>query len=271
MSERQGWASEQTAQAYADFCRRHDMYRATSADLVKLAAVAGDERVVDLACGTGQTTEVILEALGPGGSVLAVDGSEQMLAVARRTVTDGRVTWHHCQAEAVADVAADVDAVVCNSAIWQPDMAAAFQSVHAALRPGGRFACNIGRQFLRMPYTEEELNPRSASIHDFAYAIAVLEYGHVPRPGPRGPLLTIEHVSALLREAGFDVVDTPELRYEDPVERVRDWLSIPVFTERAYPDLTVEQRRAVVLAAYERVDKRPSVARWVALLAVKPE
>lgn len=42
---------------------------------------------------------------------------------------------------------------------------------------------------------------------------------------------------------GSDVIDTPELRYEDTVERQRDWLRIPIFTERSYPDVTIQQRK----------------------------
>jgi ubiquinone/menaquinone biosynthesis C-methylase UbiE len=272
-----GWANPATAKAYAEFCRRHDMYRATSTDIVELAGIGGDQTVVDLACGTGQTTEVILERLGDDGTIHAVDGSTAMLGEAQTRVTDPRVRWHESGAEALADRLDEdaADAVVCNSAIWQTDMAATFASVRAVLRPGGRFVCNIGRQFLMMPFTDEELNPETASFHDLMHAIAVLHFGHVPRPpagggrGRRGPL-TAEVVCGLLRDAGFEVVETPELRYTQPVELIRDWLHIPVFTEFQYPDLTVEQRLAAADEAYERVDRRPMTSRWVAFVATNP-
>ena len=266
----QGWASPRTAEAYASFCRNHTMYAETSRDLVALAGISGDASVVDVACGTGQTTEAILSALGAGGRVAAVDSSEAMLAVAQRIVDDPRVRWHLSPAEQVAAVAHDADAVVCNSAIWQTDMAATFASVNDALRPGGRFVCNIGRRFLMLPFTEEELNPTHAPLHALFDAIAVLDYGHVPRPMPGGRGLTVDRVVTMLQEAGLHVVDTPELRYEDTVERQRDWLRIPIFTERTYPTMTVEQRLEAVDKAYDRADHTPGTARWIAFVAEKP-
>jgi trans-aconitate methyltransferase len=247
------------------------MYRDTSRDLVRLAGILGNQTVVDLACGTGQTTEQVLSNLGPTGTVHSLDASSAMLRVAQSSIDDQRVVWHESTAESLADVVAEADVVVCNSAIWQTEMALTFPAIYAILRPGGRFACNIGRQFLMLPFTEEERHPTSASLHDLMHAIAILEHGHVPRPGGRGRLLTIDTVVDQLRVAGFEVIDTPQLVYQDSVERQRDWLKIPIFTERTYPDLTPEQRDAAVDAAYERVDKTPSTSRWVAFVAAKPE
>ena len=266
-----GWADERTAAAYGEFCRKHRMYRDTSRDLVRLAEIGGgDHAVVDLACGTGQTTEAVLGALGPGGVVHAVDSSPAMLRVAQSAIDDPRVVWHQHRAEGLADVVAGADRVVCNSAIWQTDLPVTFAAVYATLRPGGRFVCNIGRQFLILPFTEEELHPPAASLHDLVQAIAILEHGHVPSPGVRGRALTVDSVVEQLRHAGFDVLDTPELRYEDTLERQRDWLRIPIFTERTYPDLTVEQRHAAVDAAYERASDVPWTSRWIAFVADKP-
>lgn len=270
MGEAGGWADEPTAEAYGEFCRRHSMYRDTSLDLVRLAEIAGDQTVVDLACGTGQTTEVVLAALGPGGIVHAVDSSPAMLRVAQSVINDPRVVWHEGRAEILADFVADADRIVCNSAIWQMDMEATFAAIYATLRPGGRFVCNIGRQFLMLPFTEEELDPSAASLHDLVHAIAILEHGHIPRPGARGRPLTVDSVVEQLRKAGFDVVATPELHYQDTVERQRDWLRIPIFTERTYPDLTIEQRKAAVDAAFERVARASTTCRWIAFVASKP-
>src|SRR4029077_18925184 len=54
----------------------------------------GDERVLDAGCGSGRVTEQLLSRL-PGGSVVAVDGSPQMVAEARTRVAayDGRVQF----------------------------------------------------------------------------------------------------------------------------------------------------------------------------------
>lgn len=65
------------------------MYRETSRDVADRAGLRDDAVVVDLCCGTGITTETILESLGPAGRVTGVDASEAMLS---RTPC-ARATW----------------------------------------------------------------------------------------------------------------------------------------------------------------------------------
>lgn len=142
-----GWGDPATARAYAAFAQRDAMYRETSRDLVRLAEVHGDQVVVDLACGTGVTTEEVLTVLGPSGQVFALDSSPAMLGQARAAIDDPRVHWIEAPAEALAKTVGAADVVVCNSAIWQTDMAAVFAAVGRILAPGGRFVFNIGRRF----------------------------------------------------------------------------------------------------------------------------
>ena len=47
-----------------------------------LAPMAG-EHILDIGCGCGQTSWALAERVGPAGSVLGIDISEPMLAVAR--------------------------------------------------------------------------------------------------------------------------------------------------------------------------------------------
>jgi SAM-dependent methyltransferase len=93
------WDCAENALAYAEFASMHSTYRHTSRDLVDLAQLAADARVVDLACGTGITTEAVLAVLGERGSIVAVDASAAMLAAARSLVPDERVTWLRAPAE----------------------------------------------------------------------------------------------------------------------------------------------------------------------------
>lgn len=84
-----GWDDPHNAELYDRFARNHGMYRETSRDLVKLARLDDAALVVDLACGTGVTTQAILDRVQESANVVALDGSEAMLAIARRRVTDG--------------------------------------------------------------------------------------------------------------------------------------------------------------------------------------
>jgi ubiquinone/menaquinone biosynthesis C-methylase UbiE len=100
-----------------------------------------DERIVDLGCGTGNLTAVLLEMIGECGSVTSVDFSESMVAKARSKFADSRVRW--CVADAVALPLdqASVDRVICFSA-WPhfPDQPAVLKEANRILRTGGIFS-----------------------------------------------------------------------------------------------------------------------------------
>lgn len=58
--------------------------RAYREDLLDLAGVASGSRVLDVGCGTGTQVIAAWHRAQPGGSIVGVDISENMLAVARR-------------------------------------------------------------------------------------------------------------------------------------------------------------------------------------------
>ena len=148
------WAEDDNARRYDAFAREYSAYRETSRDLIVLAlpsadAGVADAAVLDLACGTGATTREILAVLGPDGRVTGVDKSAAMLGVAASSTDDARATWIQARAETVDQhVTEPVDALICNSAIWQTDFAATAMAVRAVLKAGGRFAFNVPVDFL---------------------------------------------------------------------------------------------------------------------------
>src|SRR3954463_9944317 len=56
-------------------------------DVIDRLDLRGDERVLDAGCGSGRVTEEALERV-PHGPVIAVDGSEAMVAQARERLGD---------------------------------------------------------------------------------------------------------------------------------------------------------------------------------------
>ncbi len=115
------------------------------AHLFRAAGISRGERVLDIGCGCGETT--ILAARATQGSVLGLDISGPMLAVARRLAAEaGLANVAFAQGDAqVHPLQRDFYDVVISSfgTIFFDDPAAAFANIVAALRHGGRltFLC----------------------------------------------------------------------------------------------------------------------------------
>jgi SAM-dependent methyltransferase len=108
---------------------------------LEAAAIQADERVLDVGCGTGETTRDCARA-AVNGSALGVDLSSQMLALARRTATaEGLTNIEFLQADAQIHPfgSAGFDVVVSRlGSMFFGDPVAAFTNLRRALRPGGR-------------------------------------------------------------------------------------------------------------------------------------
>lgn len=112
-----GWNNASTTQKYDSYAKTFSTYRDTSRDLVQLAKIEAEMHVVDLACGTGVTSQAILKALSGSGHIYAIDQSPAMLAVARQNITADNISFQQTSAEAIHEVIpAVINRVVCNSA-----------------------------------------------------------------------------------------------------------------------------------------------------------
>jgi ubiquinone/menaquinone biosynthesis C-methylase UbiE len=250
------WSDREVAVAYRHFTENFPMYAATSRDLVTRAGISAARSVVDLCSGTGQTSEAILAELPPDGRVLAVDGSAAMQAEARRAIHDDRVEYVVARADDWT-VPEPVDAVVCNSAIWQTDMPATFAAARLALRPGGRLVFNIGLPFIRLP-----AEPARPQFMELMLEYAKADHGFAP-PAYRKTGRSPELIEQWLRDAGFADVKQEIERYESTVDQTRAWLSMPIFAG-ALSALSEEHRIEIVEKAYKNADKNEvSVDPWL--------
>jgi ubiquinone/menaquinone biosynthesis C-methylase UbiE len=102
------------------------------------------DRVMDVCCGSGASAIPAAQAVGPRGSVLAVDIADALLARGRakaRTLGIANIDFRCADFEAMDIPAEHFDAVVCVFGVFfVPDMPAAVRRLWKWVKPGGTLA-----------------------------------------------------------------------------------------------------------------------------------
>lgn len=174
---------------------------------------SGDE-VLDVGCGTGQSTRELGRLAAPG-AVVGVDLSGRMLDEARaRAAAEGLANVRFEQADAQVHPfgQASFDRVVSSfGAMFFADRAAAFANLARAVRPGGTLAM--------LAWRELGENEWLLAFRDALAAGRDLPVPPAGAPGPFG-LADRDAAASAIAGAGFtDVAFTP---VDEPVELGRD-------------------------------------------------
>lgn len=116
-------------------------FPASAAHLTTLLALRGDERVLDVACGTGHASLAMAARL-PRGRVTAVDFSSGMLARARSKAADrglDNIEFLERDMQALDFPAESFDLAVCTFGIFfVEEMESQLAQIAALVKPGGR-------------------------------------------------------------------------------------------------------------------------------------
>jgi len=157
-----------------------------------LAAATG-ERILDVGCGPGFYCVELLEDVGPSGSVVGVDSSAAMLALAaRRCAGHGNVELREADATALPVEEGGFDAVISVQVQeYVRDVDTGLAELHRALRPGGRvLVFDIDWETLSIHSDDPALTARVLRAWD-----EHLAHRSLPRT-----------LASRLRSAGFDDV-----------------------------------------------------------------
>jgi SAM-dependent methyltransferase len=165
------------------------------------AAIAPSERVLDIGCGTGQTTRDAAR-IALSGSVLGVDLSSEMLAVAReRAAAQGLTNVRFEQADAQVypfEAGAFNVGISRTGAMFFSDAVMAFQNIGHALRPGGRLVLLVWQPLIANEWIRE-------------IAVALSGGRQMPAPPQEAPgpfsLADPERARSILSQAQFADID----------------------------------------------------------------
>lgn len=176
------------------------LQRAMAAEALSLLTLRGDEHVLDLGCGNGRVTGGIA-SLVPRGTVVGVDASNEMIALANESFGSG--TWPNLRFE-VSDIRAirfteEFDLVVSFNALhWIPRQQEALTAIHTAMKSGGEAQLRLvpkgNRKSLEDVLEETRSSEKWSSYYD----------------GYQDPYLhlTPEEYAALAERTGLRVVST---------------------------------------------------------------
>lgn len=204
--------------------------------LVDEVGVGPGERVLDVACGTGAVTRVLVERVGPTGSVVGVDLSPVMLGIAAELDLP-HVELRTGDAMNLPVDDASFDVAVCQQGLqFVPDRGAAAAEMHRALVDGGRVAVACWRSIEDQPFFQH-------------FDAAVEEMGLGASAPPNVPLSfgDADALRSVLEGAGFTDV---EVRRQ---ERMALW---PDFATYAKAFVSVPPFSAILAGAPSEVSQR---------------
>jgi len=182
-------------------------------EFVRLTGFRPGDRILDVACGTGDLTILDAAQVVPGGSVTGVDFSQGMLEVGRRRVAESpyrdAITLQWGNAMDLAFPADTFDGVTMGWAMRNvKSIPQTLSEIYRVLRPGGRFICLEAAKpysvYLRMgfflyfrtflPLLDRIVvkTGRKAKVRPYTYLSRSLD--NYPMP---------HELEALFRQAGF--------------------------------------------------------------------
>ena len=259
---------------------QHPFYTELNAQLINLAGVGPGQQVVDLACGTGAVSRLILEKLrGARDSLLiAIDQSAVALRQAREDLGNAYanlVQFIQAKGEHLSDVVRDkVDTVfLCNAIHMVPDKGQLMDEVSSVLRPGGTFAFNSAFfQGTNSPETDRFLRRWMFK----ALRTLRSEYGLSPSKSEKVEArkhLSVDEYTTLLKEHGFKVTKSSIRPAAMPLEAWLDISSFEDFIAGIMPGVPLDKasdslKRAAV-KVFEEMQIEAVPRNWLGMVAVR--
>ena len=255
-------------------------FREENARLIDMAGLRPGQQVVDLACGPGEVSKLILDRVrGARDSlVIGVDLSTNALQQARQefgSVRDAVVRFVQARAEDLSQTIKErVDAVVfCNAIHLMQNKDQVLNEIGDTLKPGGTFAFN-STFYLGSQLPETDTFYRRWMMR----AIRILRTEHAMQPDREKVVarqqLSAEQYRELLHRNGFQIANEHVQTIDVPLE---GWLYISSFSDfvgGALPGIPVETGSSVLQRAIHDTFRDMELSfvkrNWLEIVATRP-
>jgi ubiquinone/menaquinone biosynthesis C-methylase UbiE len=234
---------------------RHPFFTHVNKWVLERVICPGRQVIVDLGCGPGAVTELILERVRgqqPPPRVIGVDPSPSALAKARAAISSKFAEFVQGSAEWLSKLVKSADTVVFLNAIHlMPDKPQVLKEIRRVLKPGGTLAFNS--TFFNGAYVEgtsgfwrrwivrsvQALREKGIEIQHDGHAAAMEWY-------------SVDQYTAALKEAGFRPTTVELLRIDMTRAALIDIGRFSLFIEGALPGVPLEEGAKALEVGLER-------------------
>lgn len=244
---------ERWERAAAGWTARREVMQSAAAPVSAWLVDAVDprpgQRVLEVACGLGDTGLMAAARVGPDGEVLLTDGAEAMVEAARANAGHAgaaNVEARQMEAEWLDVPTASVDGIVCRwGYMLVADPEAALREARRALRPGGRIALAAWEAMDRNPWIGVLLREM------LGRGIA-----EPPEPGEPGMFAFAQPgaVEGLLQDTGFQDVAVDGVDFTWEAESLDVWWGHMVTTSISLGEALAKLSPAEHYALRDAVD-----------------
>lgn len=187
------WANAESYEAYVG-----RWSRVVAGGFLKWLSLPGEQRWLDIGCGTGALSETILRNASPK-SVAGIDASEGYVAFARQAIQDSRASFQVGSVDPLPFADGAFEAVVSGLVLnFLPHSDRALAEMRRAIVPGGTVAAYVWdyageMEFMRYFWDAAvALDPKAAALDE----------------GRRFPFCNPDALTQLFKSAGLVNVDT---------------------------------------------------------------
>lgn len=222
-------------------------WASTGRRTVERLGLAPGAQVLDLPCGTGASALPAAEAVGPTGSVVAVDLAEGLIALAQakaRAAGLRNVRFVQADMRTTGLPGESFDAVVCVFGVFfVPDRPALMRELWRMVRPGGTLAVTC--------WGPHMLEPGATAFWD---AVASVRPDLVRGFNPWDDLVSVDQLVELYASSGIEGARAEFVQAAQPLRSADEWWDVIMGTgfrgtvEELDPADAAEVRRANLAA-----------------------